>query len=213
MRGLAILIALAMLMQSCDGWDDGLAHDDVVQVCVINENGWQCGTGFFLFEPGILFTAHHVVEISQSQGDIFVLTKDKINVVYQSGTHGVVAENIQHDIVILGLDPGDSPELFLTPCSGTSLGDAITIVGFPSPGLIEKETTGFVIDYSDDGIYIMTDAEVYWGYSGGPIINDTRNCIAGMTTQMWLENFEGFGPSILALAEVYGQLSKTIWNE
>ncbi len=109
----------------------------------------------------------------------------------------------QHDLALLKLSGYKTP--FLTPVlrDDLSQGQAVFAVGSPiSLNLNNTVTSGVLSGFRDN--FIQTNAQIYPGNSGGPLIDEQGQVIGINTKKLVTRKFEGLGfaiPIRIAFAE------------
>lgn len=111
----------------------------------------------------------------------------------------IIHDNIQYDCKVIALCPefdiaildSQAPLEEFTLSLNVSLGDHIEISGFPSGSIGPVITTGSISGVITEkcGIGYTTSAHIYYGMSGGPVINDNREVVGVVTMLTTVHNF------------------------
>jgi S1-C subfamily serine protease len=120
---------------------------------------------------------------------------------------GLAAISRTNDIALLKIDGYKTPYLRPGRMDQAFQGEKVYAIGSPV-GLKDSVSAGVISGY--DGYYIRTDAKIYPGNSGGPLVNQKGEVIGINTLKEITHKFEGLGFAILvdaAIAE-FGQLAK-----
>lgn len=98
-----------------------------------------------------------------------------------------------HDLALLKLDGYKTP--FISPGDSASLfqGQSVCAIGSPM-NLRDSVSKGIVSGFTAD--YIKTDAQIYPGNSGGPLITEEGQVVGINTLKKLTRNFEGLGFAI-----------------
>jgi hypothetical protein len=150
--------------------------DAVVQIVVSDESGkeFALGSGFLVSADGMIVTNFHVIRGARSaiaklaNGSFFPVD-------------GVLAEDANHDLVLLKLEGKGLPFLTLGSTAGLQVGDNVVVIGSPL-GLEGTVSSGIVSAFRDEtpnGRMIQTNAPVSHGNSGGPLL-DMRGKVVGV---------------------------------
>ncbi len=111
-----------------------------------------------------------------------------------------------HDLALLKLDGYKTP--FISPGDSGHLFQGQTVCAIGSPiNLRDSVSKGVVSGFTAD--YIKTDAQIYPGNSGGPLITEKGQVVGINTLKELTRNFEGLGfaiPIDTAIAEFAGEL-------
>lgn len=183
----------------------------VFRVFAIRENGIVSGTGFLLTEDGVLATNRHV-EAGAKSLFVFILSPDSKRAQAYSAT--MVIEDIDNDLALLRLDnpPADLPAPFALSELPAKVFDEVVAVGFPAaldrpiseaadlskveltdPTVLENLdpnlTKGAV---SKVGTWVVHDAKISSGNSGGPLINIKTGMVVGVNTAKTMGNTSFF---------------------
>ncbi len=98
-----------------------------------------------------------------------------------------------YDLALLKLNGFVTPYLRPAPTDQIAYGRAVYAIG--SPLQLNNSITAGVISGLRDG-YIQTDAQIYPGNSGGPLVNDQGEVLGVNTMKLITEKFEGLGFAI-----------------
>ncbi len=117
----------------------------------------------------------------------------------------LVRESTGHDLALLKVDGCKTP--YLTPASDTvRQGNSVYAIGNPI-SLHDSVCRGILSGFEDG--FIKTDAKIYPGNSGGPLINEAGEVLGINTFKQLTRNFEGLGfaiPIHTALEEFRNEL-------
>jgi serine/threonine protein kinase/S1-C subfamily serine protease len=160
------------------------------------------GSGFLAFEPGIVLTNAHVVDMLEPGSD----EPESITVVARSGTAEekqlkgkVLCVDQRADLAVVKVDPtGLPPPLSVKSTSGLTATQAVYVCGFPRGKQLSNSVTifqGQVASLSRDesGVLdrVVLASEMQRGNSGGPVVNDKGEVVgvnvagyAGMSINM-----------------------------
>ena len=143
------------------------------------------GSGFLAFEPGIVLTSAHVVDMLEPGSD----EPESITVVIHSGQANqkelkgkVLAVDQKADLAVVRVDPaGLPPPLVVKSSSSLVATQPVFVCGFPRGKDISNSVTifqGQVASLSRDPKTKVLDrlvliSEMQHGNSGGPVVNDT----------------------------------------
>jgi hypothetical protein len=165
------------------------------------------GTGFIVSSDGTVFTAGHVVEITE-QGRVSPC--QNLRVVLSDGRplaaellQSLSQETVEHDYAIL--KTGESVKHFIPLGSWTNVveGDDLTIIGYPlnapTPFLLKGSVAGRaampnpVTGNAVNAIYFQSPANV--GLSGSPIISNKDGKVVGIVSSKLV----GLSPGLATL--------------
>jgi S1-C subfamily serine protease len=133
---------------------------------ITRESLSSSGTGFAVTSDGHIVTNAHVIEGATSISVLFDGAKTKAE---------VLAIDKQNDLAILKINQKTQP-LHIETADTPSLGDSITVAGFPNPSIqgrslkITKGTLSSLKGMQDDIRHFQIDAAVQPGNSGGPLL-------------------------------------------
>ena len=109
----------------------------------------------------------------------------------------------EHDLALLKLEDYRTPSLIPVMKNNLTQGQAVFAVGSPIDlNLKNTVTSGVLSGFRDN--FIQTNAQIYPGNSGGPLINEAGEVIGINTMKLVTRKFEGLGfaiPIDVALAE------------
>lgn len=143
------------------------------------------GTGFFISSDGIAISNYHVYNKYKS-GFIFTGTAD--NTEDKSKffeISSVLEQNEEKDYVIFKVKPNYSgqkfPYLKISKTKNYIL-DNVLAIGNPHGAYLKVPAPGVIKQYLNEEFYILTDVDVTFGNSGGPLINSKGEVIGIMTS-------------------------------
>ncbi len=155
----------------------------------------------------VLTAAHVVVDPGTNQicNDIWIHTTYPTNISYKVNGTSVRVMGVDKiaDVALLRIDGASFPPLsYKDSRNALSVGDPINIIGYPLLDDIQSITRGVVRDYkfSDSSTpeSIFTDASIYGGNSGGPVIADDGYQVGILSWGLsGLENMNGAVASYL----------------
>lgn len=128
----------------------------------------------------VLTAAHVIVDPTTNQicNDIWVHTTYPTNTSYKVNGSSVRVMGIDKvaDVALLRIDGASFPPLSYKDSRSLSIGEPINIIGYPLLDDIQSITRGVVRDYkfADSSVpeSIFTDASIFGGNSGGPVLAD-----------------------------------------
>lgn len=136
---------------------------------------------------------------------------DTFTIVLKDGvelTASLLAVSPNHDLALLKVDQRQTP--FLHPAAPQAIGHGEPVYAIGSPvGLRDSISAGIVS--GADSTFIRTDAKIYPGNSGGPLILANGEVIGINTMKQITEKFEGIGyaiPIATALREFANDLPR-----
>lgn len=154
------------------------ASESVVMLNCYDKNGelYATGSGFAIFEDGVIVTNYHVIE-----GEVWRVTAEtETGLSFECPT--VLAYDEDKDLAVLKAK-GQPGLMLLTPGSSTALqkGEKLVAVGSPL-GLMNSVSTGVFSGYVDDktGRLLQFTAAISHGSSGGALFNDAGE-VVGVT--------------------------------
>ena len=154
------------------------ASESVVMLNCYDKNGelYATGSGFAIFEDGVIVTNYHVIE-----GEVWRVTAEtETGLSFECPT--VLAYDEDKDLAVLKAK-GQPGLMLLTPGSSAALqkGEKLVAVGSPL-GLMNSVSTGVFSGYVDDetGRLIQFTAAISHGSSGGALFNDAGE-VVGVT--------------------------------
>jgi len=139
------------------------------------------GTGFFINTNGVVITNAHVIE-----------SADEINVLINNNQYPaqLVSQDDINDLAILKIDYRNPNHFRIRDFSTVSLGDKLSILGFPLTGILSQDirlTEGSVSSkssFDDTPNLFQHSAPTHPGNSGGPIINSRFEVIGVATSSI-----------------------------
>lgn len=149
----------------------------------------ETGTGFFITSDGIAISNYHVYN-RYKNGVIFTGTKDNLedrSRFYEISS--VLEQNEQKDYVIFKIKPkynGQKFPFIRISKNQNSILDNVLAIGNPHGAYLKVPAPGVIKQFLDDenggsDFYILTDVDVTYGNSGGPLINSNGEAIGIMT--------------------------------
>lgn len=110
-------------------------------------------------------------------------------------TATLVSISAEHDLALLKLDNYTTPKLILHDDETPAQGQPVYAIGSPL-GMRDSVTKGIVAKLEKD--YVITDAQIQPGNSGGPLVNEQGKVIGVNTMKFHTGNVlaEGFGMAI-----------------
>lgn len=110
-------------------------------------------------------------------------------------TASLVSISNEHDLALLKLDHYRTPRLTLVSTGTPEQGQTVYAVGSPL-GMRDSVTKGIVAKLEKD--YVMTDAQIQPGNSGGPLVNEAGEVIGVNTMKFYATHIlgDGFGMAI-----------------
>ncbi len=136
-----------------------------------------------------------------------VVLKDKTEI-----EASLVAVSEDHDLALLKTDGCRTPYIQPGEPGGIIQGMRVFAIGSPL-GVSDSVSSGIVSGYDD--AYIRTDAKIYLGNSGGPLITTDGKVIGINTLKLITQKFEGMGFAIplgLAFREFSTYLKTNPWQ-
>ena len=119
----------------------------------------------------------------------------------------LVATSEQHDLALLKLDGYKTP--YIEPMNSNLLSQGESVYAVGNPMELRNSVAAGVLSGHEYG-FVKTDARIYPGNSGGPLITGDGKVIGINTFKIITKNFEGLGfaiPIYTALEEFDGYLS------
>lgn len=156
------------------------------------------GSGFFIALPNntfnynpsiygyVLTAAHVIIDPSNNQvcSNIWIHTSHPQNMTYKVNGTSVRVMGVDRiaDIALLRIDGSGFIGLQISNSrTNLSIGESINIIGYPLLDDIQSITRGIVRDnkFSDSYVpeSVLTDATIFGGNSGGPIIKDNNSVV------------------------------------
>ncbi len=141
-------------------------------VCI--ETKTNVGSGFFICEDGHIVTNSHLLE---NAGSIEVITYDK-----QTYDAHIIALDLNTDIAVIKIDGSRFSYLNYGNSDELEVGEFIVSMGYSSCVLgIVKESGIRNIGLFQTEEFIKTNAVIYLGASGGPLLN-AKGEVVGINT-------------------------------
>ncbi|MBT8360392.1 MAG: S1C family serine protease [Deltaproteobacteria bacterium] len=109
----------------------------------------------------------------------------------------------QLDLALLKLNGYRTPYLQPADSKAITLGQRVFAIGSPLQ-LNNSVTSGVISSFRDD--YVQTNAEIYPGNSGGPLITEKGDVLGVNTMKAITEKYEGLGFAI-PISRVYSEFS------
>lgn len=140
-----------------------LAQEGILPSLVTITTNRTQGSGFILESSGVLVTNCHVMN-----------NATVVSITFSDGTNymdevTVLGFDISRDLVLLQINKTNLPALTIGDPDTLSVGSAIRIAGSPG-GKKNTITEGSVTEVTDN--YILTDAVILQGNSGGVVVNE-----------------------------------------
>jgi len=145
-----------------------------------NDNVLKQGSGFFIDSNGCFATNYHVIKNAYS-----AIIKTPNKQIY--AVDGILASNIDADIVKLKVDTNSETLIFLTPLNYIpDPGEDVVVVGTPKglEATVSKGIISAVRDIPGTGKIIQISAEISPGSSGSPVMDMNGNVIGVATFQI-----------------------------
>ncbi len=123
----------------------------------------------------------------------------------------LVSTSRDHDLALLKLDGYHTPSLLPADAAGLGQGSEVFAIGSPV-SLRDSVSRGVVSGF--EGGFIKTDADIYPGNSGGPLVTADGRVIGINTFKLLTHKFEGLGfaipirTALSAFADDIGQKQK-----
>jgi len=117
-----------------------------------------------------------------------VILKDKTEL-----EANLVSVSNDHDMALLRIERCRSPYLQSGAPNQLIQGMRVFAIGSPL-GVVDSVSSGVISGYDND--YIRTDAKIYFGNSGGPLITADGKVIGINTLKLMTQKFEGMGFAI-----------------
>jgi len=125
------------------------------------------------------------VRMAEHEQQFIVILKDKTEL-----EAGLVSISNGHDLALLKIDGCKSPCIQSGKPNQINQGMRVYAIGSPL-GVGDSVSSGVISGYDND--YIRTDAKIYFGNSGGPLITADGNVIGINTLKLITQKFEGIG--------------------
>jgi TPR repeat protein len=147
------------------------------------ENPSASGSGFFITDDGYLISNYHVVKEAT-----------KVRLVTSAGTVNakVIQVDTANDLALLKAD-GKFAALPIASSRTAHLGNSVSTVGFPDPGLqgfAPKFARGEIASLSgagDDARYFQISVPVQHGNSGGALVDEHGNVVGVVSARLGVE--------------------------
>jgi Trypsin-like peptidase domain len=152
---------------------------DAVVLIVVNDGDGKPtaqGSGFIVSADGRVVTNHHVIDGAQSA--IVKLNNGAFFIV-----EGVIADDPEHDIVVLKVSGKNLPSLRLADSEALLVGDHVVAIGSPL-GLENSVSDGIISGFRSDSkgqSWVQTTAPVSHGNSGGPLLTMDERVVGVIT--------------------------------
>ena len=171
------------------------------------------GTGFIITEDGYIVTNQHVIELAQTDPDLYYVTVS-LPGVDEDVAATIVGTDVQTDIAVLKVEyDGTLPCVTLGDSDTLQTGELVIAIGNALGTLDDTVTVGVVSaldrEIKKDGYtidVIQTDAAINNGNSGGPLINSFGEVIGITNAKMVTSSSEGLGFAI-PIDDVYNYIS------
>jgi len=105
----------------------------------------------------------------------------------------LVRTSSEHDLALLKIDGYETPFIHAAKLGRLSQGDPLYAIGSPV-GLRDSVSNGIFSGYEKN--FIKTDAKIYPGNSGGPLINQAGRVVGINSFKQLTRHFEGLGFAI-----------------
>ena len=139
------------------------------------------GSGFLVSRDGEVVTNHHVVDGCAR------VTVNRAGASHDATVRAVDADD---DLALIKAPPGTGEAATLSESPRASLGEAVTVAGYPLHGLLSRElnvTSGNVSALAgpgDDAKRLQITAPVQQGNSGGPLLDGAGNVIGVVVSKL-----------------------------
>ncbi len=168
-----------------------------------NDTEIGAGTGFIITEDGYIVTNQHVIELAQTDPDLYYVTVS-LPGVDEDVEATIVGTDVQTDIAVLKVEyDGKLPCVTLGDSDTLQTGELVIAIGNALGTLDDTVTVGVVSaldrEIKKDGYtidVIQTDAAINNGNSGGPLINSFGEVIGITNAKMVTSSSEGLGFAI-----------------
>lgn len=127
----------------------------------------------------------HRLRVSGLSQTIDVILADRTKVLARR-----VASEERWDLALLRLDRCHTPVLEIVEDEATPVGDAVFAIG--SPASLNQSVARGVLSGYEAG-FVKTDAKIYPGNSGGPLVDEKGRVIGVNTFKKLTHRFEGLG--------------------
>lgn len=105
----------------------------------------------------------------------------------------LVATSVSYDLALLKLDGYQTPALHAASANQLDQGDPVFAIG--NPAKLKNSVTAGVFSGFEKG-YLQTDARIYPGNSGGPLVTEDGRVLGINTFKKLTHKFEGLGFAI-----------------
>ena len=169
-----VLVKMVLLVFLCTACEP--EADNVVRVCANwGTTDLYCGTGFFV-APDVLVTAMHIINRAHD-GKITAIVKGR-----NPSSRNIRDLGEDRAVVTFGKELADD---ICPVCTSIYINvDATAIKAERQFETTEKYGT---IEVIEDG-FLKTDIEIKLGFSGGPLIDEVHNCVAGVVIGIGLND-------------------------
>ena len=139
------------------------------------------GSGFLASRDGEVVTNHHVVDGCAK------VTVDRAGTSHDATVRAVDADD---DLALIKAPPGTGEAATFSESPRASLGEAVTVAGYPLHGLLSRElnvTSGNISALAgpgDDAKRLQITAPVQQGNSGGPLLDGAGNVIGVVVSKL-----------------------------
>lgn len=105
----------------------------------------------------------------------------------------VIAISATHDLALLKIDGYQTPALLPAAMQMVTQGDAVYAIG--NPARLKNSVTAGIFSGREGG-FIKTNAQIYPGNSGGPLVSESGHVIGINTFKQLTRKYEGLGFAI-----------------
>ena len=171
--------------------------DSVVMVVSPDKNTENIiyGTGFFISPYGHVLTNEHVIHEGRLFQLCFQSWEEEGVICYDSDKLKLLAKDSSLDLALLQLPQTSAAYsnnfLVFGDSDLSQIGDKINIFGYPNGDFINLSLTKGLITESSQN-YILTDAQLLPGNSGGPALND-KGQVIGIATATFGDDYDNMG--------------------
>lgn len=182
--------AVRQFQQDLDMTPTGRISDELLALLKVAAAAWpkepaepaSSGSGFLVSRDGGIVTNHHVVE---------GCARVTVNHAGTSHDAAVRAVDADDDLALIKAPPGTGEAAAtFSESPRASLGEAVTVAGYPLHGLLSREfnvTSGNVSALAgpgDDAKRLQITAPVQQGNSGGPLLDGAGNVIGVVVSKL-----------------------------
>ena len=182
--------AVRQFQQDLDMTPTGRISDELLALLKVAAAAWpkepaepaSSGSGFLVSRDGGIVTNHHVVE---------GCARVTVNHAGTSHDAAVRAVDADDDLALIEAPPGTGEAAAtFSESPRASLGEAVTVAGYPLHGLLSREfnvTSGNVSALAgpgDDAKRLQITAPVQQGNSGGPLLDGAGNVIGVVVSKL-----------------------------